>query len=112
MKNKESTEGDSEKISHLNEIFEDMVSDASELIKDLYWGVKTYLFYGLIMILFGIQSIAYNINSFQEQFYIPLFVAGALLFAGFAQVFNYFRLHKKYARLFEIQANLKHASEN
>ena len=107
MERKESEERRSEKINQLNEIFEDLVSDASELIKDLNWGVKTYLFYGLIMILFGIQSIAYNIDTFQEQHYIPLFVAGALLFAGFTQILNYFRLRKKYARLFELQANLK-----
>ena len=67
--NDESKEKNSERISHLNEIFEDLVSDASELVKDLNWGVKTYLFYGLIMILFGIQSMVYNIDSFQEQHY-------------------------------------------
>ena len=107
MENNESKDKSVERVSHLNEIFEDLVSDASELVKDLHWGVKTYLFYGLITILFGIQSIVYNIESFQEQLYIPLFVAGALLFAGSAQVVNYLRLRKKYARLFELQAGLK-----
>jgi len=37
-----------EKISVMNEIFEGLISDASELVEDLYWGVKTYLFYGII----------------------------------------------------------------
>jgi hypothetical protein len=36
-----------ERFSVLNEIFEDVISDASELIKDLYWSVKMYLFLGL-----------------------------------------------------------------
>jgi len=107
MENKETTEGRSEKINQLNEIFEDLVSDASELIKDLHWGVKTYLFYGLIMILFGVETLVSNIELLQERLYIPLFVAGCLLFAGAAQIIQYFRLRKKYSRLFELQASLK-----
>jgi Ca2+/Na+ antiporter len=80
---KEQTEGKAvEKINALNEIFENLISDASDLVKDLYWSVKMYLFFGLIMVLFGVQTIVYNIDSFQEQFYIPLFVAGTMLFAG------------------------------
>jgi hypothetical protein len=97
------------KISVLNEIFEDVISDASELIEDLYWGVKTYLFFGLIMVLFGVQTLVYNIESIQEQLYIPLFVAGTMLFAGSVQILNYFRLRKKYSRLFRAQNELKKA---
>jgi hypothetical protein len=42
MGSKEQTDDDNvEKIGALNEIFEDVISDASDLIKDLYWGVKT-----------------------------------------------------------------------
>jgi len=89
-----------------------VVSDASELIKDLYWGVKTYLFFGLIAILFGLEEIVSNIELLQERLYVPLFVAGCLLFAGAAQIVQYFRLRKKYSRLFEIQADLKRSSEN
>jgi len=97
------------KVSVLNEIFEGLISDASELIKDLYWGVKTYLFFGLIMILFGVQEIVYNMESIQQRLYIPLFIAGVMLFAGSAQILNYFRLRKKYARLFKVQSELKKA---
>jgi len=46
-----------EKISTLNTIFEDLITDASDLVKDLYWGVKSYLFFGLVTILFGVQEI-------------------------------------------------------
>ncbi len=108
MDSKEQANGNAtEKIRNLNEIFEDVISDASDLIKDLYWGVKTYLFFGLIMVLFGVQTLVYNIESIREQLYIPLFVAGAMLFAGSAQIFNYFRLRKKYSRLFRVQSELK-----
>ncbi len=110
MSSEKTGEQDSaEKIVAMNDIFEGLIADASELIEDLYWGVKTYLFYGLIMILFGVSEIAYNANVIQERFYIPLFIAGALLFAGVAQILNYFRLRSKYARLFEIKDELKKA---
>jgi uncharacterized membrane protein HdeD (DUF308 family) len=95
------------KITALNEIFEDVISDASDLIKDLSWSVKTYLIFGLIMILFGISEFANNAEVMQERYYIPLFVAWCLLFAGIVQIIQYLRLRKKYSRLFEIQANLK-----
>ena len=107
---KEQTDGNTvEKISALNEIFENVISDASDLIKDLNWGVKTYLLFGLITILFGLQTLVYNIDSIQEHLYIPLFVAGTMLFAGSVQILNYFRLRKKYSRLFRVQDELKKA---
>ena len=110
MGRKEQTDGNTvEKISALNEIFENVISDASDLIKDLNWGVKTYLLFGLITILFGLQTLIYNIDSIQEHLYIPLFVAGTMLFAGSVQILNYFRLRKKYSRLFGVQDELKKA---
>ena len=98
-----------EKISTLNTIFEDLITDASDLVKDLYWGVKSYLFFGLVTILFGVQEIIYNIDVVQERLYIPLFVGGVLLFSGFAQLLNYFRLRSKYSRLFKVQSELKNS---
>ncbi len=96
-----------EKINALNEIFEDVISDATDLIKDLYWGVKTYLFFGLISILFGVSEILYTVDSLQEQYYIPVFIGGVLMFSGAAQILNYFRLSKKYGRLFKAQNELR-----
>jgi hypothetical protein len=108
MNGKEQTDGDAvEKINALNEIFEDVISDATDLIKDLYWGVKTYLFFGLISILFGVSEILYTVDSIQEQFYIPVFIGGVLMFSGAAQILNYFRLSKKYRRLFRVQNELR-----
>jgi hypothetical protein len=78
---------DIEKISTLNTIFEELITDASDLVKDLYWGVKTYLLFGLMT--------------------IPLFIGAVLLFSGFAQILNYFRLRSKYSRLFRVQSELK-----
>jgi len=100
-------ENNMEKIAVLNMIFEDLVTDASELVKDLYWSVKTYMFFGLITILFGVQEIFYNIELLQERLYIPLLIGGVLLFSGVVQILNYFRLRKKYSRLFKVQSELK-----
>lgn len=102
-------EKDAEKVSVLNAIFEDLVTDASDLVKDLYWGVKTYMFFGLMTILFGVQEIVYNMDVIQERLYVPLLVGALLLFSGAAQLLNYFRLRKKYSRLFKVQSELKNA---
>ena len=96
-----------EKINALNEIFEGVISDASDLIKDLYWGVKTYLIFGLMTILFGVSEILYSMDTIQQQYYIPLFIGGVLMFSGAAQILNYFRLSKKYGRLFRAQNELR-----
>jgi hypothetical protein len=95
------------KISALDTIFEELITDASDLVKDLYWGVKNYLFFGLVTFLFGVQEIVYNIEVIQERLYIPLFVGGVMLFAGIVQILNYFRLRSKYSRLFGVQSQLK-----
>ena len=100
-------ENSAEKVSVLSTIFDDLVTDASDLVKDLYWGVKTYAFFGLITILFGVQEIIYNIDVLQERLYIPLFIGAVLLFSGTVQLLNYFRLRSKYSRLFKVQSELK-----
>lgn len=100
-------ENSTEKVSVLNTIFDDLVTDASDLVKDLYWGVKTYAFFGMITILFGVQEIVYNIEVIQERLYIPLFIGGVLVFSGAVQLLNYFRLRSKYSRLFKMQSELK-----
>jgi hypothetical protein len=96
-----------EKISRLNMIFENLISDASDLIKDLYWGVKTYLFFGLISFAFGLQTIVYNIDLLQSRLYIPLFVGLVMIVSGLVQILNYFRLNVKYSKLFKTQNELK-----
>jgi uncharacterized membrane protein HdeD (DUF308 family) len=94
------------KISTLNGILEDVICDASDLVKDLRWSVKTYLLFGLVLICFGISEIAYSAEVMQERYYIPLFIAGVLFFAGVVQIYNYFRLSKKYARMLRVQDEL------
>lgn len=96
-----------EKVANLDTVFEDLVTDASDLVKDLYWGVKTYLFFGLITTLFGIQEIVYNIELAPERLYIPMLVGAVLIFSGIVQMLNYFRLRSKYSKLFKVQSELK-----
>ena len=102
-----SGENQVEKVPVLSKIFDGMVSDASDLIRDLYWGVKTYLIFGIMTTLFGAQELISNIDLLGERLYVPLFIAGALIFCGLAQILNYFRLRKKYSKLFEVQEELK-----
>jgi hypothetical protein len=100
-------ENDAKKISALNSIIEDVISDASDLVKDLRWSVKTYLLFGLVLICFGISEIAYGAEVMQQRYYIQLFIAGMMFFAGAVQIYNYFRLSKKYARLLRVQDELE-----
>jgi hypothetical protein len=100
-------DNDAKKISALNSIIEDVISDASDLVKDLRWSVKTYLLFGLVLICFGISEIAYGAEVMQQRYYIPLFIAGMMFFAGAVQIYNYFRLSKKYARLLRVQDELE-----
>lgn len=110
MGEKEKAKGDAvEKINALNEIFKDVISDATDFIKDLSWSVKNYLLFGLVTILFGISEIAYGMEVMQDRYYIPLFIAGVLIFAGAAQIYRYFRLRKKYSKLLGILEELKKA---
>lgn len=106
MANNEQLQKDVTKVKVLDEILEDVVSDSSELIKDLNWGVKSFLLFGLIMVLFGVQTLLYNIDSIQEQLYVPLFITSIMLFAGLAQIAHYLKLRKKYSRLFKAQNEL------
>ena len=96
-----------ERVAVLNTIFEELVTDASDLVKDLYWGVKTYMFFGLITLLFGIQEIVYNMEALQERLYIPVLIGGILIFSGIVQILNYFRLRRKYSRLFGVQSQMR-----
>ncbi len=105
--NEQSGKQDVKKIGHLNQIFEDVISDASDLIKDLYWSVKMYLFFGLITLLFGVQTLFYNMDYIQERHYIPLFITVTMIFAGTVQIVKYFSLRKKYSRLFNAQNEMK-----
>jgi hypothetical protein len=104
---KANDENSIEEIPTLNKILESLVSDASELVRDLNWSVKTYLIFGLMSTLFGIEVLAQNMESLAERFYTPLFVSGALIFCGVAQIITFYRLRKKYSRLFKVQTELK-----
>jgi len=95
-----------ERVRLLDSILGNLVVDASELVRDLYSSVRTYLIFGLMAILFGVSELASNMERFQERFYIPLFVAGCLIFCGFGQIVVFNRLRKKYARLFEVETEI------
>ena len=95
-----------EKVKLLNSIFDDLLIDAGELIKDLNSGVKTYLIFGMITILFGVSELASNMEYLQERLYIPAFVAACLIFCGCAQLIVYNRLRRKYAKLFETEKEM------
>jgi uncharacterized membrane protein HdeD (DUF308 family) len=109
MDDEETHDEQIEKVTVLNTIFEGIITDASDLVKDLQWGVKTYMFFGLISILFGVQELVYYVAFLEGRlFSVPLVIAAVMIFSGSAQILNFVRLRKKYSRLFHVQEKLKH----
>ena len=106
MGREELSDKPAEKVKLLNSIFDDLLIDAGELIKDLNSGVKTYLIFGMMTILFGVSELASNMEYLQERLYVPAFVAACLIFCGCAQLIVYNRLRRKYAKLFETEKEM------
>jgi hypothetical protein len=96
-----------EKISELDNIFEELLGDAREFAKDLTAGIYLYFITGLLSVFFGLQTGWYNRYYIMRGDIIPLLLAGAIILSGIFIVLRGFGLKKKYARIFELQKELK-----
>lgn len=99
--NKNDKEKQGEKISELNNIFEDLISDARGLAEDLIGGIKLTFIVGILSIVFGIQTSWANKNYILQGDLIPLLLAAAIVISGTIIIFRGFVLRKKYARLIQ-----------
>jgi len=106
-KNENKQETYDEKISELNNIFEELLGDAREFAKDLTAGIYLYFIGGLMSIFFGLQTTWYNRYYIMSGDIVPLLLAGAVLFSGAVIILKGFQVKKKYARIFELQKELK-----
>ncbi len=96
-----------EKISELNNIFEELLGDAREFAKDLTAGIYLYFIVGLLSIFFSLQTAWYNRYYIMSGDVVPPLLAGAILFSGVVIILKGFQVKKKYARIFELQKELK-----
>jgi len=88
-----------EKVSELNKIFEELLSDARDLAKDLISGITQTLVAGALSIVFGVQTAYYNRSFILQGDLVPLLLAGATIGVGVIIVLRGFILRKKYARV-------------
>jgi hypothetical protein len=89
----------SNKLNEFNKIFEDMISDAKELTKDLIGGINLTFIVGAISIVFGIQTSWANRTYISQGDIIPIILASAIIIAGTIIILRGIVLRKKYARL-------------
>ena len=86
-------------ISELNSIFEELLSDARDLAKDLTSGITQTLVAGALSIVFGVQTAYYNRSYIVQGDFVPVLLAGATIVAGAIIVLRGVLLRKKYARV-------------
>jgi hypothetical protein len=106
-----------QRIIELNSIFEELISNAEELTRDLLGSISQWPMTGalcfLLAILFGWYMFDFTNVSLGKINSIPS--VGSLiliLICGAASFWKYFQLKKKYSRLFEIQKELREHREN
>ena len=97
----------SEKISELNNIFEELLIDGKELAKDLVSGITQTFVAGAITVIFGVQTAYYSGRYIMQGDLIPLLLAAATIFVGLIIIIRGFILRKKYARLSETYRKLR-----
>jgi hypothetical protein len=95
-----------EKIEDINEIFEDLISDAQEFSEDLVSGIHSTIIMGLISFVAGVQTLWYNRYYISGGDYIPLLLAGITCFSGLFIILRGYILRKKYSILIEARKNL------
>ena len=95
-----------EKVSELNKIFEELLSDARDLARDLMSGITQTLVAGALSIVFGVQTVYYNRSFILQGDVVPLLLAGATIVAGGVVVLRGVLLRKKYARVSRVYREL------
>ena len=111
MENDEKMENDEvgEKIFELNDIFEELITDARELTRDLVTSISQWKFTTAFMFLLSL-IIGWYVFTNYEKLGWSLLTLGAciilLISVGIVTLLHYFKLKKRYVRLFEIQKQL------
>lgn len=95
------------KIEKLNEIFEELISNARELTADLTESIRMHFLYGVLAILFGVNNVYWAIKY--DFNFIPILLYVIMIFAGLIFIVKYFMLKSKYTRLFTILKELNNS---
>jgi hypothetical protein len=105
VENKE--KGVDEKIDYLNQIFIDLINDATDLSEDLINGIRLNFVLGVISIVFAVQSLWYNRGYISEGDWVPIILASIMIISGLIIIYRGFILQNKYSRVFRARRELK-----
>jgi hypothetical protein len=99
------SEDTTQKVSELNNIFKELIGDAKSFAKDMVESFRLYFLYGVLLILFGIQTGWYNkANIIIDP--VPLILMIVQIVAGIGIILRGLSLKKKYKRIFELNKKL------
>lgn len=90
-----------EKIDEMNQIFEELISDARSFAEDFISGIYMYFIMGLMCVISGIHTIWSNRFFIIEGDYVPLILAIIVMVSGLIIIFRGFLLRIKYSKLFD-----------
>lgn len=104
--NRKERDGHEARVGELNDIFEELLVDARELVGDLLSGISLTFVMGAVSVILGIQTTWYNRHYIMGGDYIPLFLAGVIVVSGTLIILRGLNLRRKYSRLYEFQRKM------
>ena len=104
--NRKERDGHEARVGELNDIFEELLVDARELVGDLLSGISLTFVMGAVSVILGIQTTWYNRHYIMAGDYIPLFLAGVIVVSGTLIILRGLNLRRKYSRLYEFQRKM------
>ncbi len=99
-------EGHETRVSELNNIFEELLVDAKDLVGDLLSGIFLTFIMGAVSVILGIQTTWYNRHYIMRGDYIPLFLASVIVVSGTLIILRGLNLRRKYSKLYEFQRKM------
>jgi hypothetical protein len=95
-----------EKIDEMNQIFEELISDARGFAEDFISGIYMYFIMGIMCVISGIQTIWSNRFFIIEGDYVPLILAVLVMVSGTIIIFRGYLLRVKYSSFFDNRKRL------
>ena len=92
-----------DEIIELNQILEDLLVDARELVGDLLSGISMTFVMGVVGVVLGVQTLWYNRHYIISGDYIPLFLAIFIMASGALIIVRGLTLRSKYSKLYKFK---------
>ncbi len=93
-----------DQIIELNQILEELLVDARELVGDLLSGISMTFVMGVVGVILGVQTLWYNRHYITSGDYIPLLLAIAIMASGALIILRGLTLRSKYSKLHKFKS--------